>query len=542
MSAGRPRRFGPALLALAGGAAAAAAHPPMGWLPGLFGHALVLLALQAPGGERWGSAFRRGWAAGTGYMAVSTLWIAEPFLIDAAQHAWQIPFAMGGMAAGVGLLWGVGGLLLRLLVRPGASVTAATAAYAAAFGAAEWLRGHVLTGFPWDLVGETFRAGSPLSQGAALVGAYGLTPVALFIGAAPAALAGRGGARRLAAPAAAAALVAALGVWGAWRLAALPPAPPGAPVVRVVQPDLPEPPAWTPEVLDRALDRYGRLSRTPAAGAAPTLVIWPEGALPASLNETLTPGGPIAVTLADAVAPGAVLILGGARAEAGPDARWFNTLAVLRRDRDGLRLAGLYDKHHLVPFGEYLPLASVLGRLGLRKLVSVGTDFAPGPPPRPLRLPDGSWAQPLVCYEALFPGLARRRGGPRPRLLVNISDDAWFGRDMGPWQHLNLASYRAIEEGLPMARATPTGVSAVIDAGGRPVQRLPTGRVGVLDAPLPVAAAPTAYARWGELGLLVLELAAAGAALCLTGDTPRWRPRRGQANSRGGAAARDTAA
>ncbi len=518
MSGGRLRRWGPALLALAGGAAAAAAHPPMGWLPGLFGHALVLVALRAPGGEGWGAAFRRGWAAGAGYMAVSTLWIAEPFLIDAAQHAWQIPFAMAGMAGGVGLLWGVGGLLHRALAPADARLGAAVLAYAAAFGAAEWLRGHVLTGFPWDLVGETFRAGSPLSQGAALVGAYGLTPVVLLIGAAPAVLAERGSshawAGRLAAPAAAAALVGGLGAWGAARLAALPPPPAGAPIIRVVQPDLPEPPSWSPEVLDRALDRYRRISRTPSVGPPPAIVVWPEGALPASLNETLAPGGPIAGVLAEATAPGVTLVLGGARAEApGPDARWFNTLAVLHHGSDGLRLAGLYDKHHLVPFGEYLPLAPVLGRLGLRKLVSVPADFAPGPPPRPLRLPDGTWVQPLICYEALFPGLAGRARAPRPGLLVNISDDAWFGRGMGPWQHLNLAAYRAVEEGLPMVRATPTGVSAVIDAGGRAVRLLPPGRAGVLDAARPAALPPTPYARWGDVGFILIELAALAGAL-----------------------------
>ena len=494
---GPAERWGPALLALAGGVLAALAHPPFGFLPGVFGYALVLWALDRPARRRWGSAFRRGWASGVGYLGVSTLWIAEPFLIDAEAHAWQIPFAMAGVAGGIGLLWGVGGVLHRLFAWRGGRA-GSVLAFAAAFSLAEWLRGHILTGFPWDLPGETFRAGSALSQGAALVDVYGLTPVVLLAGAAPVLLWGgeRDARRRMAVLAGAAILIGGVGLWGEARLRA--PAAPAAaaPVrVRVVQPDLPEPPSWSPEVLQRALDRYTALTAAaPPDGRIADLVVWPEGALPAPLDVLLDPAGEPHRRIAAALRPGQILLTGAARAEsAGPDARWFNTLAALRRTPDGLVLEGLYDKHHLVPFGEYLPWPSLLGRLGLRKLVSVAADFSAGPPPRPLRLSSGVLLQPLICYEALFPGLAKATA-ERPRLLLNISDDAWFGRDMGPWQHLNLASHRAIEAGLPMVRATPTGVSAVIDAQGRPVRLLPPGRAGVIDANVPAPSPPAASA------------------------------------------------
>jgi apolipoprotein N-acyltransferase len=181
---------------------------------------------------------------------------------------------------------------------------------------------------------------------------------------------------------------------------------------------------------------------------------------------------------------------------------YYNTLVVSRMGSGGLIPTAVYDKYRLVPFGEYMPADALMGRLGFKKLVHVGDGFSSGPRPAPIR-PDGLPAvQPLICYEALFPGLARggSRPGDRAAWIVNVSDDAWFGRTYGPLQHLNLASYRAIESGLPMARATPTGVSAMIDAYGRiaPGASLAQGAMGVIDRPLPPALQPTFFARFGE--------------------------------------------
>jgi apolipoprotein N-acyltransferase len=194
---------------------------------------------------------------------------------------------------------------------------------------------------------------------------------------------------------------------------------------------------------------------------------------------------------------------------------YYNTLVVSREGPGGLVPTAVYDKHRLVPFGEYMPADALMGRLGFKQLVHVGDGFSSGPRPAPIR-PQGLPAvQPLICYEALFPGLAR--GGAlvadRAAWIVNVSDDAWFGRTYGPLQHLNLASYRAIETGLPMARATPTGVSAMIDAYGRiaPGASLAQGAMGAIDRPLPPALPPTPFVRFGEIffyGFIGLAMAA----------------------------------
>jgi apolipoprotein N-acyltransferase len=176
-----------------------------------------------------------------------------------------------------------------------------------------------------------------------------------------------------------------------------------------------------------------------------------------------------------------------------------------------------------VPFGEYLPMDALLGRLGIKQLVHVGEGFSPGPPPQPILAPGAPVVQPLICYEALFPGFIRQGqalSGLRARWIVNVSDDAWFGRTSGPWQHLNLASYRAIEEGLPLVRATPTGVSAVIDAYGRNPEalRLGLGQEGVIDAPLPPALGPTPYSQFGDTAFCLML------GLSLVAVFPKLRP------------------
>jgi len=219
--------------------------------------------------------------------------------------------------------------------------------------------------------------------------------------------------------------------------------------------------------------------------------------------------------LRDAIAPGQTLLMGANRAGLGPDgnARYFNSLVAFRREADGLRVTGVYDKHHLVPFGEYMPLGQIATKVGFRSLVHMPDDFTAGPPSQPIAPQGAPPVQVLICYEALFPGVTRAgaaRASVRPAWILNISNDAWFGMTSGPLQHLNLASYRAIEEGLPIVRATPTGVSAVIDAYGRtaPGARLALGALGVIDAPLPPALQPTLYTRAGDLyfaGLLLLS-------------------------------------
>lgn len=494
--------------ALAGGVLAALAFPPFGFLPGLAGFALILWALDRPAPHPLRAAAFRGWLAGLGYFSVSVAWIVEPFLVDERTHGWMAPFALVLMAGGLSLFWAAAGAAWRRLRPQGG---ARVLVFAGAFAGAEWLRGHLLTGFPWNLPGEAWPAGSPLSQGAALVGAYGLTWITLVLAAAPAWILDPGTpGRRLSRAATVMVPALVLFAWGAHRIAGTPAGEAG-PRVRIVQADIDQKTKWRPENLPSILRTYVDLTRRPAA-QAPDIVVWPEGALPAIINDLMIPGQGWRETLASALAPGQVLAMGANRAEVRPDGgvAYHNSLVVLEGTGSDLAVAGVYDKHRLVPFGEFIPLGDLAGRIGLRSLVHMPEDFTAGPPPRPLQLARLPAFQPMICYEALFPGFTRaaaRRAGERPAWILNVSNDAWFGRASGPWQHLNMARYRAIEEGLPIVRSTPTGISVVIDSSGRligPVLGL--GTVGVIDQPLPAARPPTPYVRFGDVPFLVLLL------------------------------------
>ncbi|MET0274227.1 MAG: apolipoprotein N-acyltransferase [Phenylobacterium sp.] len=503
------------LWSLCAGLAAGLAHPPFGILPGLLGFALLVMLLDADGPRPLRQAFFRGWLAGVGYFAIGVWWVVEPFMVDAKNQGWMAPFALVLMAAGLALFWGAAGLAYRWLAqRPGRPVAMLRIlVFAGCLAAFEWLRGHIFTGFPWDLPGETWRAGSAPSQAAAVLGAYGLTWVTVALAAAPALILDPVD-RRLRALAWAGTLIvlASLYAFGAGRLAYAAKPRADAPLIRVVQADIDQKDKWKPENLAFIFDTYVGLSGQPGP-KTPDVVVWPEGALPAVIDDILAPGSTYGPRLVAAFQPGQNLLMGANRAALGPagQPQYFNSLVALRREGDGLRVTGVYDKYRLVPFGEFLPYGELASKLGIRSLVHMPEDFTAGPPPRPL----AAWGlppfQPLICYEALFPGftrLAARREGIRPAWILNVSNDAWFGVTSGPLQHLNIASYRAIEEGLPIVRATPTGVSAIIDAYGRiaPGARLDLGQIGVIDAPLPAALKPTIYNRLGDLPFVVLLL------------------------------------
>ena len=503
-----------ALTALLGGLAAGFAHPPFGLLPGLLGYSLILLRIDSTNVRPLRAAFGFGWLAGLGYFGVSTWWIAEPFLVDERTFGWMAPFAVVLMGGGLALFWGAAAWLYRLLRPAGAWKVLV---FAGVFAGAEWLRGHIATGFPWNLPGETWRAGTAPSQLAALLGAYGLTWLTLAIAAAPAVLMLPVG-RVAQFTATALAVLALTGLYaaGGGRLAAgseSSASDPRAPMIRIVQANIDQKTKWKPENLEEVFSAYENLTRKPAAAPA-QVIVWPEGALPAVIDDLIAPGSPYQVRLRDMLTPGQTLLMGANRVELTPSGgyRYFNTLIALRREGPALSIVGVYDKHRLVPFGEFLPFGPLATSLGVRSLAHMPEDFTAGPSPGPLVLPGLPSVQPLICYEALFPELAATT--PRPRWILNVSNDAWFGGGSGPLQHLNIASYRAIEQGLPIVRATPTGVSAMIDAYGRirPGARLGLGAYGVIDARLPRALSPTLYGRFGDLwlaGLLAISCLAA---------------------------------
>ncbi|OGN42104.1 MAG: apolipoprotein N-acyltransferase [Caulobacterales bacterium RIFCSPHIGHO2_01_FULL_70_19] len=491
-------RFGRIALALLAGAGTALAHPPFGLLPGLLGYPLLMLLAERSTTVRGG--FWMGWLAGFAYFFIGCWWVAEAFLVNPAQ-AWMAPFAASLLPIGLGLFWGTATALYRRFRPDGVSHVLV---FAALFCLLEWLRGHVLTGFPWNPAGASWRAGSAASQFAAVGGVYGLSFVTVASFAAFGALWGQGSRRaRLLAVAGGTAALAALMVGGQLRLSSARLESNG-PLVRIVQADVPQESKWSPEAYRGIVERYVNLTARPAA-VTPDIVVWPEGALPASANQVFAPDAWEARAIARAVQPGQTLIAGLGRGEPDPSApegaRYFNSAFVFTDIGEaGLRVSAIYDKHRLVPFGEYLPAGDLLGALGVRSLTHMPLDFSPGPTPAPIDIPGAPRAQPLICYESLYPGFTPGSAG-RPGWIVNISNDAWFGRTSGPLQHLNLASYRAIETGLPVVRSTPTGVSAIIDPWGRVVDdaRLDPGESGVIDARLPAPTSVTLYGRTGDL-------------------------------------------
>jgi len=493
------------VLALLAGAGTALAHPPFGVLIGLLGYPLLMILSERSDTAR--GAFWMGWLAGFAYFFIGCWWVAEAFFVNPEQ-AWMAPFAASLLPAGLGLFWGAATALYRRFAPIGA---VRVLLFAALFCAFEWLRGHVLTGFPWNPAGATWRAGGGMSQFASVVGVYGLSLVTVAATAAFAPLIGPGVRReRLISAGLGVLALAGVGVFGAVRLTQSDLRFTDT-VVRLVQADVKQETKWSPEAYRSIVDRYVRLTAQPGA-RTPNVIVWPEGSLPASANDVFASGD--AQAIAAAVRPGQTLLVGLARGEAdltAPEgARYYNSLFALAGEGGaGLRVAAVYDKHRLVPFGEYLPLGGLTTSIGLRSLVHMPSDFSAGPRPQPIAIPGAPPAQVLICYESLYPGFTPGAAG-RPDWIVNASNDAWFGATSGPRQHLNLASYRAIETGLPIARATPTGVSAMIDPWGRIVegQRLDPGVIGVIDAPLPRPTGITPYGRLGDWPFLAGLLAA----------------------------------
>lgn len=470
------------------GALAAAGQAPLGWwwvtLAALAG--LTALVARAPGPA---TAAWLGLATGAAHFAAAMTWIVEPFLVDPARHAWMIPFAVVLLNLGLGLFWGAAAALSALSRHR-------LAAFAVALAAAELARGHVLTGFPWALVGHVW-VDTPVAQAVALAGPYGLTLATLLVAAGIAAL------RPLPVAAALVFLAAGWG-WGSWRLAQPDPPAPGL-TVRLVQPDADQGLKWDADKARLFLDRL--LANT-AAPPQPDLTVWPETALPYLVEpDSLLPD-----VIAEA-GQGSPVLMGYQRVEGE---RAWNSLGLVTPEG---RIAQVYDKHHLVPFGEYIPFGDLAyDWFGLAAFASqAGAGYSPGPAAQVLDLgPRLGRVLPLICYEAVFPQ-DLRVPGPRPDWIVQATNDAWFGTLTGPWQHLAQARLRAIEQGLPLARAANTGVTAMIDARGRIVAELPFATVGHLDAALPGALPATPYARWGEVPVLIL-LAALAAVL--------WWPRR----------------
>jgi apolipoprotein N-acyltransferase len=445
-----------------------------------------------------------GWWFGFGYFLAGLYWVGYAFLVDAKTFGWLLPFAVLALPAGLAVFTAFGFALARALWGKGA---ARILTIAAALTLAEWLRGHVLTGFPWNAFGEALAGPLPLAQTAALVGLWGMTFLAVALFAAPAVLADDPAdtRRRWLPPAAAVATLAILLGHGAWRVAANPTAYVGGVRLRIMQPNLPQDAKFNYGAKRDVMQRYVGLSDRAvgpqASGlAGVTHLIWPESAFPFFLNREPDALAEIAALLP----PGTTLITGGARVEdtTGDRSglRAYNSIYVVSHEGT---ILSIYDKVHLVPFGEYLPFQTFLERLGLIQLTKMPGGFLSGDRRRALDVPPGPRFLPLICYEVIFPGAAVP-DGERPGWLVNLTNDAWFGISSGPYQHFQQARLRAIEEGLPLVRSANNGISAVVDPVGRIIRSLPLGTEGVIDSPLPQAMDRPFYRRVGDVPLAIL--------------------------------------
>ncbi|HUR42574.1 MAG TPA: apolipoprotein N-acyltransferase [Aestuariivirga sp.] len=501
-----------ALAALAAGMGTALSLPPLDLWPVLF-LAVPVLLLLLEGLERGAIAksFLVGWLFGLGYFIFALQWIGFAFLVDAQTYLWMMPFAVGGLAAAMAIYWGLAALTVNALGLKGLRLVLG---YAAMLALGEWLRGRLFTGFPWAAPGLAVDGMGALAQTASLVGMTSLTLLIILWAGLPLVLIGQR--HRLAA--AGLLLLLPLGWgYGLYRLSWATRADVPQVRLRIVQPNIGQNEKWREDNARAIFDTLVSLSseatpERPDGIAGVTHVIWPESAVPFLIDE----GGGAAGEVAAMLGGRTVLITGALRRDR-PQSESPIHNSVIVFDGWG-EVAARYDKWRLVPGGEFLPFASLLEPLGFRKVITVPGSFAPGPGAITLDIPAAPPVAILICYEAIFPhGLVS--SGTRPQWLLNVTNDGWFGSSTGPWQHLAQARLRTIEQGLPMARAANTGISAVIDPYGRTRAALSLGQPGVLDAALPAALAPTLYSRFGDgaLALLLCLLLILTAALQ---DTP----------------------
>ncbi|MSO92044.1 MAG: apolipoprotein N-acyltransferase [Rhodospirillales bacterium] len=512
------RRIG---LAFALGAVAVLALPPYGVVPVLFPAFTALLWL-IESSRRARMAFACGWAFGFGFFLAGLYWISYAFLVDGDRFGWMVPLAVPGLAAVAALYVGLATALTHATLRrakiepesPGRVLV-----FAAWWAAAELLRGWALTGFPWNLIGSVWVVSDAMIQLASVTGIYGLSLITVAAAAAPATLADdlHRWSKRAAPFLVSLAVLAAIGAGGAARLALGAAGTVPDVRLRLVQPNIAQKEKWLPELRDKHLIQHLDMSVAPRAAAdgttlpRPTHVIWSETAVQYLIDAEPN----LLEVMARAVPPDGLIIAGAIRAarETPTRVRYLNSLHAI--DDQG-RIVATYDKFHLVPFGEYVPLR---GLLDLSQVALADTDFGRGPGLTTLRLAGLPPLSPLICYEVIFPGHVAK-DSDRPQWILNLTNDAWYRLSSGPHQHFAAARMRAVEEGLPLVRVANTGISAVIDPYGRIKDSLALGQRGTIDSALPQALAnPPLFAVFGN-GIAVVLLTV---CLALGMALGRWK-------------------
>ncbi len=451
------------------------------------------------------SAFFRAWAFGFGHFLAGTFWVANAFLVSAQDHAWLIWAPLTLLPGGLALFWGVAGLSYAALTPRG---NIRVLVFTGVFLGVEILRSYVFSGFPWNLAGHVFQAGGAMSQSASLFGALGLTAITLYAFSAPAALFGRGSRFQRAYPLVLSALaLTGLWSWGALRVGS-------AEVdetetrLRIVQLNRPQS-ELRPEAKNEILDEYLDLTTRPGLEDA-NLVIWPEGSIPAYLQNE-----PELLQRINSRLPlGTRLAAGAPHVEWAPDdtpRAYFNSLHLLRVAPETLVVEARYDKSRLVPFGEANTLAALTRPFGLDTLSQYGIGFDPGGGAQAIQLGTLPAFAPLICYEVIYPEYASNASNDAGWIL-NVSNDSWYGHSAGPAQLLNQAGFRSIEQGLPLVRSATAGMSGLIDPYGRVVHIANVEESQVLDLVLLASVDKPFYAKIGHIPSLIICLIFIGLA------------------------------
>ncbi len=440
-----------------------------------------------------------GFCFGFGQFFTGLIWVGEAFLVEAELFLWLLPFAVTLMPAGLAVFIAAAAALSGwCVVRFNLVKLPALLVLVLGLSLADLARAHILTGLPWNQPEQAWAGVLPLAQSLAYLGAHGTALLVMLSAALMAAASRRTLLLALAVP-----LV--VGVLGGVRLHQHPSVSGTLPVM-LVQPNIPQREKWQPDLRQKHIDGVLRMTAT-GLQAMPQLglIIWPETALPALIDEGTGFADLIRARLPQTRPTGVALLTGAVRRQKTFDGTYAYFNSAQLWTTSGLFLAHS-DKHQLVPFGEYLPMQSLLEAIGLQQLTRLRGGYHAGAADARLSVPGLPLIAPLICYEAIFPALAA--GAPRPDVLINLTNDGWFGDSIGPHQHFTQARLRAIEQGLPLIRVANTGISAVVDAQGRIRAKIELGRRGIHIETLPPTAPPTLYARiglWGY-GLLILLL------------------------------------
>ena len=454
------------------------------------------------------------WWFGFGYFFTGLLWVGEAFLVEAEIFAWLLPFAVTLLPAGLALFWALAGGIAAAVwparhQRALRHDVARVLIVAVTIGCAEWLRGHMFTGLPWNTPGIALTMPLPLMQAASVLGIYGLTLWAVFICTLPLVVFGNKDTSLKLKKTATIATLAGIPLLiaytlGSWHLAMPQSAQLDGIKIRIVQPSVPQRDKWIAEKQPAIFAEHLNLSKQDQSGQIDNLngishVIWPEAAMPFGPLDH-----PEALSAIGQMLPPNVILVTGAlrqeRNEHDGTRKAYNSLMAFGEQG---RLVALYDKIHLVPFGEYLPFQPVLEAIGLQNLTRQRGGFTKGATPKPLMtVPGLPPITPMICYEAIFPDEVAQ-GMDRPGLILIVTNDGWFGNSTGPYQHFHQARIRAVEHGIPVIRAANNGISGVIDPEGRILKLISLNHRGSIDSTLPLHRLETLYARWGDLVFLL---------------------------------------